>query len=230
MVEKSLGRRFGTLSLQTRAAAFAIVADDVTMVTILVDHGERSSGVPAYLRCLGIGVEYRALDVSDYIVGASTGIERKSISDLHRSIANGRLWRQVGALRSAFATSYLLVEGKALYDGQVSPAGLRGALLAVVDSGVRLVWARSSRDAANWIYAIASRAAGDQRRSRSRRQSVRTPASFLALVPGVSPAIAAELVRRFGSVAAVAQACDEDLLAVPGVGPVRVAALRSILA
>jgi ERCC4-type nuclease len=53
---------------------------------------------------------------------------------------------------------------------------------------------------------------------------------MLALVPGVSPATAAELLRRFGSVAAVALADDRDLLAVRGLGPARLATLKSLLA
>jgi ERCC4-type nuclease len=200
------------------------------LVTILVDHGERSSGVPASLRCLGIGVEYRALDVGDYVIGASTAIERKSIADLHRSIANGRLWRQIGAMRSVYAVRYLLLEGERLYAGQLSPPGLRGAILSVADSDVRVLWARTPRDSAHWLHAIAGRASLRAASPRPRRQPVRTAASFLSLVPGVSPRVADELVRRFGSIGAIAGASDDELLAVPGLGPVRVAVLKSVLA
>ena len=199
-------------------------------LTILVDHGERASGVPVHLGCLGAEVVYGSLRTGDYVIGTSTAIERKSIPDLHRSIATGRLWRQIGALRSSFDARYLLLQGQTLYGEDVAPGGLRGALLAVADSDVHLVWARGSRDAAHWIHAIASRVTGRRRQSRARRPSVRTSASLLALVPGVSPPIAAELIRTFGSVAAVAQATDKDLLAVRGLGPVRVATIKSLLA
>jgi ERCC4-type nuclease len=199
-------------------------------VTILVDHGERASGVPAHLRCLGVNVEYRSLRVGDYVIG-SAAVERKSIADLHRSIASGRIWRQIGAMRSTFGESYLLLEGQALYDGPLSPAGVRGAVLAIAEGDVRVVWAQGSRDAAQWISTIASRAVGVRpQKSRARSRAVRSPASMLALVPGVSPATAAELLRRFGSVAAVALADDRDLLAVRGLGPARLATLKSLLA
>jgi ERCC4-type nuclease len=59
---------------------------------------------------------------------------------------------------------------------------------------------------------------------------VHTPASLLSLVPGVSPATAAELIRTFGSVAAVALADEKDLLTVRGLGPSRVASIKSLLA
>jgi ERCC4-type nuclease len=46
-------------------------------MTILVDHGERSSTVPSHLCGLGVDVEYRDLRVGDYIVERSTVIERR---------------------------------------------------------------------------------------------------------------------------------------------------------
>jgi ERCC4-type nuclease len=209
-----------------------MVLDDVTVLTILVDDGERSSGVPSRLRSLGVRVEYRDLRVGDYLVGTSTAVERKSIEDLHRSIANGRLWRQIGAMRSTFDTSYLLVEGDSLYGRRVSQGGVRGALLAVLDGGVRLVWARTRSDSATWLHAIARRASHAASRSRpwAPHAAVRGPAAFLSLVPGVSPSIAADLMSRFGSIGGVALASADDLLAVPGLGPARVATLKRVLA
>jgi DNA excision repair protein ERCC-4 len=166
--------------------------------------------------------------VGDYVIDQSIVVERKSVPDLHRSVMNGRLWRQVGAMRSVYAVRYLLIEGGALNAGRLSGGGVRGALLAAVESNVRLLWSKSPRDSAHWLHAIANRS----KRSgpRPRRASVRAPVAFLTLVPGVSPSIADELVRRFGSVGAVANASEHELLAVPGLGPVRVAALKSILA
>jgi DNA excision repair protein ERCC-4 len=62
--------------------------------TILVDHRERGSGVPEALLRLGLSTEVLALEVGDYIVAEGVGAERKTVPDLHRCIANRRLWRQ----------------------------------------------------------------------------------------------------------------------------------------
>jgi ERCC4-type nuclease len=212
-------------------ASLGITRDDVTVLTILVDSGERSSGVPARLRSSGIDVEYRDLTVGDYVVGVCA-VERKSVDDLHRSIENGRLWRQIGALRSAFDVRYPLVEGCSLSRPRISNAGMRGALLAVVDSEVRLVWSRSRADSAGWLQAIFRRESQRRRRSRpwSRRAGVERPAAFLALVPGITPPIAADLIRRFGSIAAIAAADESELLTIRGLGAARVAILKRILA
>ncbi len=133
-------------------------------------------------------------------------------------------------MRSTFDARYLLIEGRNLYAGRLPRHGVRGALLAVAASDIRIVWSVSSRDTAEWLHAIALRAIHRSTPPRGRRLSACTPASLLALVPGVSPATAAELVDRFGSVAAIAQAEDKDLLTVRGLGPVRVATLKRVLA
>ena len=63
---------------------------------------------------------------------------------------------------------------------------------------------------------------------RSRRtRSVR--GSTLEDVPGIGPGRRKELLKRFGSVAAIRGASDEELLAVKGVSPTLVAALRGHL-
>ena len=63
---------------------------------------------------------------------------------------------------------------------------------------------------------------------RSRRTgSVR--GSSLEDVPGIGPARRRALLRTFGSVAGVRSAADADLLAVPGLSPTLVAALRDHL-
>ena len=63
---------------------------------------------------------------------------------------------------------------------------------------------------------------------RSRRtRSVR--GSALEEVPGIGPGRRRELLRRFGSVRGVRAASDEELLAVPGISPILLAALRTHL-
>ena len=63
-----------------------------------------------------------------------------------------------------------------------------------------------------------------------RRRRTRTvTSSALDAVPGVGPARRKALLGRFGSVAAIAAASDEELRSVPGVSPTIVAALRASL-
>jgi ERCC4-type nuclease len=47
------------------------------------------------LEALGARVEVRALTRGDYVVGPETVFERKTVFDLHASIAAGRFWQQM---------------------------------------------------------------------------------------------------------------------------------------
>jgi ERCC4-type nuclease len=205
----------------------AIVGRITRRLTILVDHGERASAVPAHLQHLGVAVDFRDLGVGDYIVG-TVAVERKSFGDLHRSVASGRIWRQIGALRTTFCRRHLVLEGWDLYDGQIRDEGPRGALLTIADAGVCLLWSRNPRETAGWLCSITSRARGPAPRRR-RAPTVGTPIAFLATIPGVSPHIGAELLRRFGSVTGVGEASENELRTVAGIGPSRAAAIKRVL-
>ncbi len=201
-------------------------------LTILVDHRERGSRVPDALARRGISIEWVALEVGDYIVGEACGVERKTISDLHRSIANRRLWRQVASLRADFERAYLVVEGRDLDRGSVSRAGVRGALLAVIELGVPVVCSGDSSDTALWLGRMAARIQHRKPRAVSRslpHGRASTPENVLAVVPGMSPVTARNLLERFGSIAAVARASRAELKSVAGIGDRRADALIRLL-
>src|SRR5438034_3324943 len=80
------------------------------MLRIIADEREKPSGVPEALRSLGVSVEYRLLDVADYLVGAYA-IERKSVRDFVSSLYSGRLFDQAHRLGEAYETIFLIVEG-----------------------------------------------------------------------------------------------------------------------
>ena len=181
---------------------------------------------------LGVSVEVALLDVGDYIVAEGVGVERKTVRDLHRCVANGRLWRQVAGLRQDFTRAYLVVEGHDIDDGRISLAGIRGCILAVTDLGVAVLRSRSPADSAQWLMRMAAR----HQRCRPRRVARSLPqghaptsVTVLASLPGMSRLTARSLLERFGSIAAVAAASRTDLMSVPGVGERRADTLLGLL-
>jgi DNA excision repair protein ERCC-4 len=202
-------------------------------VKILVDTREAAAGVGEHLVTLGADIEWCLLPTADYLVAEGVGVERKTLPDFCRSMRTGRLWRQLTALQDVFERAYLLLEGARVTNGVITAAGIRGALLEVIDQGLVVIWSSSPTDSAGWLFRIAERA---QRSRVPTRRSLRrgykrpaTPAGVLAAVPGVSPAIGARLVDRFGSVARVASASSEELRMVPGIGARRAAAIQRVL-
>jgi len=100
---------------------------------------EVKSGIPELLEGLGAEVECAPLPAADYAVGLDTLVERKRVLDLHGAVIKGRIWPQLGKLRSASAFPYLLVEGTDLDRGPLAPNAIRGVCLAAIDLGIALL-------------------------------------------------------------------------------------------
>ncbi|RMF30602.1 MAG: heavy metal resistance protein CzcA, partial [Candidatus Nitrosothermus koennekii] len=64
------------------------------MIRIIVDDREKNSKVPDELEELGVRVEYKHLEVGDYIPLPEVVVERKSMRDLVKSIYDNRLFIQ----------------------------------------------------------------------------------------------------------------------------------------
>ena len=63
----------------------------------------------------------------------------------------------------------------------------------------------------------------------AQRRKGATPEAVLAAIPEISTVSARALLAHFGSVAAIVNAPDADLTAVPGIGPVRAQRLKESL-
>jgi ERCC4-type nuclease len=198
---------------------------------IVVDIHERSSGIAASLARLGIGVTVRHLDIGDYLVESSVIVERKAVPDLHMSVRQGRLWRQVWELIDTGRRPFLLVEGDHLAAGPLDEDALRASLLAIGEHGITVVRSRGAADSAQWLRLMALRAWQRDRppyrvnHPRKRRRPRRVAEAALVAVPGISVVTARALLDRFGSLRDVVGATPEEWMEVRGVGRARAAAL-----
>jgi ERCC4-type nuclease len=202
------------------------------IAVVVADIFERGSAVPDVLLHLGARVTVEPLAAGDYRVPGGVLIERKTVADLHGSLARGRLWAQVGRIRDAASFPLLLVEGDDLDAGPRHPNAIRGALLAVADLGVAILRTRDPADSALWIHRLALRQARRGTRpepSRGGAQMAPPGVSVLAAVPGISDRTARTLLERFGSVGGVLSAGPERWAEVAGIGTVRAHALAAAL-
>src|SRR5947208_16762476 len=103
------------------------------MVRIAVDEREKPSGVPDQLRSKGASVEFRVLEVADYVVD-EYAVERKSARDFVSSLFSGRLFDQAYRIGESYSDKILVVEGSV--DDQLkrsrNPRPLCGALISPV--------------------------------------------------------------------------------------------------
>jgi len=204
-------------------------------LAITVDHRELPSGVSVALRQLGLEVTLVTLAAGDYVVGAQTLIERKTVRDLHASVASTRFWQQLNRLHASATHAIIVIEGRDLDAGQLSRSGVRGVLVALADRGIPVIRANDPEDTALWIRSIAVsraqrkrvRVAPPYRRPTGTRDGIQV--SMLCAIPLVSLASARAVVARFGSILAIAQATPSDLQTVHGVGRRRADAIHAAL-
>jgi ERCC4-type nuclease len=200
---------------------------------LIADTHERESGIPRALARLGFSVRIEPLAAGDYAIGADVLVERKSVLDLHAAIMAGRFWTQMGKIRRASPFPFLLVEGDDLDSGPLGAKAVRGACIAVIHQGIRLLRTSSRDDSVLWLERLAVRsakfAAVDRPRyaQQPKRVSADGPEAMLAAVHGISTAGAHALLRQFGSVANVVAAGKEAWREVPGIGPKRAKALAA---
>ena len=139
----------------------------------------------------------------------------------------------MAALRRDPRRAYLLIEGDDVDHGSVPARAVRGALLKILDNGIRLLRTTSPEDTALWLHVLARQ---EQRRTEmrakpfsGRRPIVVSPVGLLTAIPGISVESAKALLSEFGSIAAIATASERDLRSIPDIGSERAAALSKAL-
>ncbi|MDN5358664.1 MAG: hypothetical protein PWP76_507 [Candidatus Diapherotrites archaeon] len=208
------------------------------IVTVLVDHRERASGVIHALREFGdVIIQVKDLPVGDYVVSDRVAIERKSAADFVQSIIDGRLFEQASKLVDHFAKPVIIVEGESVYTVRnVHPNAIRGAIASlVVDYGIPVIFTRNERETAAFIRAIARREQLELNREprlRGEKRILSLPEMQQFIVeslPYVGPKLAKQLLKHFGTVERVFTASERELAQVEGIGPKRAKEIRRVL-
>jgi ERCC4-type nuclease len=202
------------------------------MASVLFDHREAKSGIPATLAAAGIDVAPVQLPAGDYVVSDRLVVERKTGADLAASIKDRRLFEQIERLRAAYTAVVLLVEGEPVH---ISSASWKGALGRVLATGVAVLQTDDAADSAAWLLRLhrlegkgPAEARGRPRIRRPTDDLEATAEDVLGCLPGISTVTARRLIAHFGSLAAIFGAEEAELRRVPGIGPVRGAELARL--
>lgn len=97
-------------TINTRIAGGGRLAATAEPPRVVVDVREFRSSLPSLLHGKNITIVPCMLTVGDYVLSPQICIERKSISDLISSFANGRLYNQVEAMMEYYKSPMLLIE------------------------------------------------------------------------------------------------------------------------
>jgi len=195
-------------------------------VKIIVDYREYRSNVVRNLSLKGISIEPQQLDIGDYILSSRIGVERKNVDDFLESLIDGKLFKQITQLRDTYSRPILILEGENLLTKRnISHNAIFGSLASItVDYGIPILTTKDSLETANLLNVIARREQREEKKSVAVRgekpqMSVKERQQFLIEgLPNVSAVIAKRLLLHFGSIKDIANATEEELMEIRGIG------------
>ena len=193
---------------------------------IIVDHREYRSNVVKNLVIKGILVEPQQLNTGDYVLSSRIGVERKNVDDFLNSLINGKLFKQISQLRNAYSRPVLILEGENLLTKRnINHNAIFGSLASIsVDFGIPILMTKNEIETADLLNVIANREQKQDKKHVSVRgdknqMSIKERQQFLVEgLPNVSAVIARRLLNYFGSIKDIANATEEELTQVPGIG------------
>lgn len=196
---------------------------------LLVDHREPAE-IKAKLGAItNLDTEETALEIGDYAVPDMLFIERKTVTDFVTSITEDakRLFKQTDAMAHSGIPSVLILEGEIYGQQRLKLPDITGTLsyLSVIQR-VSIVPTLSLHHSAYMIAKLVRHRVWGLGYELGLRGSApddhaRSASFFIEGLPGVSALTAKRLLAHFGSARAIANASEEDLRAVWGIGPNR---------
>jgi len=196
---------------------------------IIIDHREKASLVPSYLEKQGFEIEYKQLNVADYIV-RDVAIERKTIQDFISSMLNQRLRKQIQELQQ-YENRLLIIEG--LEEGDLysenneinetsglNPNSIRGFLLSItLKHRVPIIYTKNEEDTAKYIEVLNKKQSSPVMSWQAQKMNL-SPEEQLQFIiesfPGIGPKTSKKLLEKFGTIQNIILAPTESLQEILG--------------
>ena len=193
-------------------------------IVILADFRENSSGVQDLIRDLGADIKESSLKVGDYICSDRVCVERKTAEDFVNSIIDGRLFNQLEELKQNFQKPVIVIEGNNFRD-TVNENAIKSAMASVIlDYEVPVVMTKDKDDTAKIIYWLSKREQIKSKRpvgfkgKKKPKEIKKLQEHIISGFPGVSEKISKRILKEFGSIKNFANASEEEIRKVEGIG------------
>lgn len=201
-----------------------------SVISITVDSRESCGLLIRTLQEAGDTVLRRdSLSVGDYRLNNLIA-ERKTMPDLIGSIKDGRLFIQAGKLGKTIEPSIIILEGtfRDLLQSGMKREAIQGTLITLMlRFGIPVLRSNSPEESARLMLYAARQIEREKTfknrtkrvwRSRNAQKSSINQLRVLQGIPGVGPRLAAQILKQFGSIAALCHASKEELLEIKGIG------------
>jgi len=182
-------------------------------------------GIIENLRNLGARVEVKSLDAGDFILSGDVVVERKTIDDFTKSIMDGRLFKQIIAMRDAYRRPIMILQGELRDAVGIGESAFFGAIASIVsDFQVPIIISHDEEETSKMIYHIARREQMEIKKEVRVREG-KKPFSIdeiqryiVSGIPSIDAILADRLLKELGSVERVFTASEEELKRVKGIG------------
>ncbi|MCP8316192.1 MAG: DEAD/DEAH box helicase [archaeon] len=177
------------------------------------------------LRNLGARVEVKSLDVGDFILSDDVAVERKTVEDFIRSVIDGRLFKQIIAMKDAYRRPIMILQGELKDAIGIGESAFFGALASIIsDFQVPIIISHNEEEASKIIYHIARREQMEIKKEVRVREG-KKPASIdevqryiLSGIPSIDAILADRLLKELGTVEKVFTSDEDELKKVKGIG------------
>jgi DNA excision repair protein ERCC-4 len=203
---------------------------------VIVDERERASEVPDLLKEFGLMVDYRMLEVGDYITSAYA-VERKEIRDFLKSLYSKRIFDQASRLSKFYENPLMIVEGSItnLIDRKIKVRSFFGGLAALTfDYGMKVFFTQNADQTANLIYVLSKRRSSISSRPIIKKkpkaeETEKLQLQIVSSLPGIGIKLADRLLRERETVRKVFASSTAELSAIKGVGRVTAYKIARVL-
>jgi DNA excision repair protein ERCC-4 len=199
--------------------------ETVLQPKIFVDERERSSGVADHLIKLGAYIEFKMLEIGDYLFGDQI-VERKRIDDLVRSVFDKRIFDQIKRASEVYDKIFVIIEGSPRKIRELTDRwkAVYGALAFIAQqNNVSILYTSDVEETAYLIFSLASKinARSPSRVIRKEKKpmtdDIREWQEYIVqCLPHVGPKLSEKLLETFGSVQKIFNASASELSRVEG--------------
>lgn len=185
---------------------------------IIIDSREKNSLVPSSLIELGSEIEYKQLEIGDYLI-ENIVVERKTFSDFIGSMLNRRLIEQLKNMLQ-YESRILIIEGKLKIQNQeeskLNPNSIKGMILSsLLDFNTPIIFTKDENETAIYLFLLAKRQLKPKTElslhSRIPKTKHEQKKYILESFPNIGPKTSEKLLKEFSSLSNVFNASEEDL-------------------
>lgn len=203
-------------------------------IVIIIDDREAKSGSARKLFELGAVLEFKRLEIADFLCSSRIAIERKTAADFESSLMDGRLFEQLKNHSDNFDSPLMCIVGKEFT--RLNPKAIKGAFISIATNfRVPIFFFENEEELAEFIYHCAQREqekkdADNKLRFGKKGATLEQKQQYLIEgLPGIGPTQAKRLLKHFKTPELIFEADEEDLAQVQGIGSEKAKEIRKTI-